>query len=154
MNVIRTSFLRNSFNSIKVQLELYSSLTSSNNIRFNSIKVQLEHSYHFICEFENQCFNSIKVQLEQIYCFILFSQNSCFNSIKVQLEQEVTDSIRDKMLFQFHKGSIRTVSYTDNVVELLSFNSIKVQLEPSRYDRSEIEKLSKFQFHKGSIRTI
>ena len=32
-------------------------------------------------------------------------------------------------LFQFHKGTIRTVRFADSLTSLLYFNSIKVRLE-------------------------
>ena len=96
---------------------------------FNSIKVQLEHS-NFRVQFEDTLFqfhkgtirtqtehekqsyqsyfNSIKVQLELINT--LQQRNvSNFNSIKVQLEHQKHFGANMKdMLFQFHKGTIRT----------------------------------------------
>ena len=53
--------------------------------------------------------------------------------------------------FQFHKGTIRTLSRKKNSLIFSYFNSIKVQLElmmPTYYDNENI-----FQFHKGTIRT-
>ena len=55
------------------------------------------------------------------------------------------------MLFQFHKGTIRTGNAYQVAVFVGNFNSIKVRLElnaavNSIYVRS-------FQFHKGTIRT-
>ena len=52
-------------------------------------------------------FNSIKVQLERLVsrgC----THHLDFNSIKVQLEHDVDYVIDTYMLFQFHKGTIRT----------------------------------------------
>ena len=54
----------------------------------------------------------------------------CFNSIKVQLEQNITAAQLAKDMFQFHKGTIRTIRCYH-----------------------QHEKYSKFQFHKGTIRT-
>ena len=45
-------------------------------------------------------------------------------------------------LFQFHKGTIRTVNVADSDAQNLYFNSIKVRLEPNvahqGYDRAII----------------
>ena len=56
------------------------------------------------------------------------------------------------LLFQFHKGTIRTVNVADSDAQNLNFNSIKVRLE---HDDKAASKLlaSLFQFHKGTIRT-
>ena len=55
--------------------------------------------------------------------------NIGFNSIKVQLEHPDTRQKIDTMLFQFHKGSIRTTKKGDVLCRITRFNSIKVQLE-------------------------
>ena len=56
------------------------------------------------------------------------------------------------LLFQFHKGTIRTPCCYIITLATSNFNSIKVQLEPevccTRLDSDSI-----FQFHKGTIRT-
>ena len=54
-----------------------------------------------------------------------------FNSIKVQLEQmHLNTQLKCILLFQFHKGTIRTFQTVSEFIdELLHFNSIKVQLE-------------------------
>ena len=52
-----------------------------------------------------------------------------FNSIKVQLELIDRSFVPRFELFQFHKGTIRTVKLIDSVCWLSNFNSIKVQLE-------------------------
>ena len=52
-----------------------------------------------------------------------------FNSIKVQLKQVSINSKGMKLLFQFHKGTIKT-SFRANLDTLeRDFNSIKVQLK-------------------------
>ena len=56
------------------------------------------------------------------------------------------------VLFQFHKGTIRTELQVLNLVSLLHFNSIKVQLEPIKSVMT-ITCTDRFQFHKGTIRT-
>ena len=53
-----------------------------------------------------------------------------FNSIKVQLELKAQKISESGLMFQFHKGAIRTDVTVDQFAELFSFNSIKVQLEP------------------------
>ena len=54
-------------------------------------------------------------------------------------------------LFQFHKGTIRTLAPLALDAALMHFNSIKVQLElvPS----TSYPNTQTFQFHKGTIRT-
>ena len=74
-------------------------------------------------------FNSIKVQLEQYINKHYNKRHIYFNSIKVQLEQVRQFSVSAKYLFQFHKGTIRTVLVRQETDNKLYFNSIKVQLE-------------------------
>ena len=53
-----------------------------------------------------------------------------FNSIKVQLELDYFNGVLPTpQLFQFHKGTIRTIGCSSSPVMVLNFNSIKVQLE-------------------------
>ena len=55
-------------------------------------------------------FNSIKVRLEPIANVIIVNKNRNFNFIKVRLEQGAIDIIQAlEGLFQFHKGTIRTM---------------------------------------------
>ena len=56
------------------------------------------------------------------------------------------------LLFQFHKGTIRTFVLVVLLQILSRFNSIKVRLEPEALDKVQYEKVA-FQFHKGTIRT-
>ena len=53
-------------------------------------------------------FNSIKVQLEHIVYKVGCHTLLYFNSIKVQLEHDAADNTVGAVLFQFHKGTIRT----------------------------------------------
>ena len=53
--------------------------------------------------------------------------------------------------FQFHKGTIRTVLKGEQEMDAFNFNSIKVRLEPFSFCFSSSSLL--FQFHKGTIRT-
>ena len=119
-------------------------------------------------------FNSIKVQLEHCgVCSVAYLTN-CFNSIKVQLERFFSRlELFAQLMFQFHKGSIRTKHGTERTHRLRCFNSIKVQLEHNfikvlisvvccfnsikvqleHSDKSFSWSRRLFQFHKGSIRT-
>ena len=97
-----------------------------------------------------------------------------FNSIKVQLELKNSSKTIVVMLFQFHKGTIRTgrtecfpnvfkvfqfhkgtIRTTPDFIRFaayINFNSIKVQLELIL--TLKICLLLIFQFHKGTIRTF
>ena len=56
-------------------------------------------------------------------------------------------------IFQFHKGSIKTVSFSTAGANLLNFNSIKVRLRLGcRF--VVVDWPMRFQFHKGSIKTV
>ena len=75
-----------------------------------------------------------------------------FNSIKVQLELILILRLTlTSLIFQFHKGTIRTFPSTVKMPCYGYFNSIKVQLEPVL--PLEQPKNKTFQFHKGTIRT-
>ena len=53
-----------------------------------------------------------------------------FNSIKVRLEPAMSAEKLNEVLFQFHKGTIRTCDLKLHKLNLGDFNSIKVRLEP------------------------
>ena len=55
------------------------------------------------------------------------------------------------MLFQFHKGTIKTIESVKNYRVLANFNSIKVQLKQISTFRNRLFYI--FQFHKGTIKT-
>ena len=74
-----------------------------------------------------------------------------FNSIKVQLKLKANDINKIEDLFQFHKGTIKTLYLVSLLSALWYFNSIKVQLKPTRYTRAHGNQ--QFQFHKGTIKT-
>ena len=75
-----------------------------------------------------------------------------FNSIKVRLELIILFQLQgDGVIFQFHKGAIRTVMGAGNDIIDFNFNSIKVRLEPHQSQPSAA--YLRFQFHKGAIRT-
>ena len=59
---------------------------------------------------------------------------------------------QSKILFQFHKGTIKTSNYPlFSTLNLSNFNSIKVRLKLILQMQNNI--LMKFQFHKGTIKT-
>ena len=58
---------------------------------------------------------------------------------------------RSSTTFQFHKGTIRTTNDPTALEHLIYFNSIKVRLE--RLNHLKLANLDGFQFHKGTIRT-
>ena len=123
---------------------------------FQFHKGSIRTNIKFLCIFLWLCcFNSIKVQLElfrkQVFLILCLS----FNSIKVQLERAFgTLSNILQLLFQFHKGSIRTLMFWNRIVFcVVSFNSIKVQLEQGIGIDWKNWRIM-FQFHKGSIRTL
>ena len=54
-------------------------------------------------------FNSIKVRLELTYDDDHLPLFSYFNSIKVRLERTPSNALKAAPVFQFHKGTIRTI---------------------------------------------
>ena len=56
-------------------------------------------------------------------------------------------------VFQFHKGTIRTLEAVKQYPTSSYFNSIKVRLEQDVMDEFR-QPPSSFQFHKGTIRTF
>ena len=75
-----------------------------------------------------------------------------FNSIKVQLKQLILFIVMLLVLFQFHKGTIKTKLLTEILVIITYFNSIKVQLKQQNLEEKYLQ--SVFQFHKGTIKTF
>ena len=76
-----------------------------------------------------------------------------FNSIKVQLEHEMSRYYTDFMLFQFHKGTIRTLFPRCNnpVPVVFQFHKGTIRTSVSSFLQPC---WSLFQFHKGTIRTV
>ena len=74
-------------------------------------------------------FNSIKVRLELSGFGKVGYHNRHFNSIKVRLERWLSIVIQFLASFQFHKGTIRTLTEASLLLVLTDFNSIKVRLE-------------------------
>ena len=55
------------------------------------------------------------------------------------------------LIFQFHKGTIKTLRQTPSQESLLYFNSIKVRLKLDPAIGAAA--ITAFQFHKGTIKT-
>ena len=56
------------------------------------------------------------------------------------------------LLFQFHKGTIKTFGNSATETRRLNFNSIKVRLKLNVIAAADV--FSVFQFHKGTIKTV
>ena len=56
------------------------------------------------------------------------------------------------LLFQFHKGTIKTILIMLTRYYSANFNSIKVRLKRQGFEGDYYP--SKFQFHKGTIKTF
>ena len=95
-------------------------------------------------------FNSIKVRLEQGVGESL-DHVGHFNSIKVRLERLHQFLVLVHVhLFQFHKGTIRTLSdLSPLALQIENFNSIKVRLE-QKLEKLEI--ICKFYFNSIKVR--
>ena len=76
-----------------------------------------------------------------------------FNSIKVRLKRKMKSKNYVSLIFQFHKGTIKTGEGTCKVERSVHFNSIKVRLKHDS-DFAEQVLAHLFQFHKGTIKTI
>ena len=98
-----------------------------------------------------------------------------FNSIKVRLKLNPEGGTSNSGTFQFHKGTIKTIGHSADVIAMLAFqfhkgtiktrssltaarmlpdfNSIKVRLKlQQKTPKKQYEQL--FQFHKGTIKTM
>ena len=60
--------------------------------------------------------------------------------------------LKEFRIFQFHKGTIRTLQRVIGFQNRYYFNSIKVQLELTSHQKLDLFGI--FQFHKGTIRTF
>ena len=78
---------------------------------------------------------------------------SDFNSIKVRLKLGAVKDGISSLLFQFHKGTIKTSPPCITISTSSNFNSIKVRLKlQGRAALLNAQNL--FQFHKGTIKTV
>ena len=98
-------------------------------------------------------FNSIKVRLEHAEAKQGDNQPNLFQFHKGTIRTMVSMWWCVALtLFQFHKGTIRTLLTNLMLMALLNFNSIKVRLEHNA-DKALGIAAGVFQFHKGTIRT-
>ena len=96
-------------------------------------------------------FNSIKVRLKpssgiKRLLDLLFQ----FHKGTIKTQQPVTSSLQGQR-FQFHKGTIKTIFLHKNTKIVTHFNSIKVRLKQTTKQRRATS--NQFQFHKGTIKT-
>ncbi len=97
-------------------------------------------------------FNSIKVQLEHLIFLRRYLPDLVFQFHKGTIRTStLLNRLNAVLAFQFHKGTIRTITRLISDIPTINFNSIKVQLEHDRVHHV-VYALS-FQFHKGTIRT-
>ena len=75
-----------------------------------------------------------------------------FNSIKVRLEHSCGNIKKCLQLFQFHKGTIRTIIGFSYVYEAPTFQFHKGTIRTEK-KKHHLSYLNTFQFHKGTIRT-
>ena len=52
-----------------------------------------------------------------------------FNSIKVRLKLDINPQVNQNLIFQFHKGTIKTLLMLFLSLRINNFNSIKVRLK-------------------------
>ena len=100
--------------------------------------------------FEN--FNSIKVRLEQAKGRLILLAKHDFNSIKVRLEPNRLSSELKNILFQFHKGTIRTQDAFVDYYNVPAFQFHKGTIRTFTSVTTSSARTT-FQFHKGTIRT-
>ena len=121
-------------------------------MNFNSIKVRLEPFCHNQQYLLLQDFNSIKVRLEHLSLILIPMSSVLFQFHKGAIRTSGNATISNSTTaFQFHKGAIRTGRSVLVLQLSRNFNSIKVRLE--RKDGQSITPFAEFQFHKGAIRT-
>ena len=96
------------FNSIKVRLKLIQDAKSQDIKIFQFHKGTIKTSVTRHREADGINFNSIKVRLKHYSIVPLTFEQYNFNSIKVRLKQNVLNSFLVIVLFQFHKGTIKT----------------------------------------------
>ena len=75
-----------------------------------------------------------------------------FNSIKVRLEHLLNIHLNKIQVFQFHKGTIRTLFPYEKVRYYAIFQFHKGTIRTRFFRITEYRK-HQFQFHKGTIRT-
>ena len=77
---------------------------------------------------------------------------SNFNSIKVRLKLYVMSAVLATMIFQFHKGTIKTdyLSVNTSLNNAFQFHKGTIKTE---YGPTTLRPHYQFQFHKGTIKT-
>ena len=98
-------------------------------------------------------FNSIKVRLKPSRQSSQHFARCHFNSIKVRLKQKADGTPIAYVVFQFHKGTIKTSVFMIIAISKTNFNSIKVRLKHEGADGVKGRPFL-FQFHKGTIKTV
>ena len=77
---------------------------------------------------------------------------SHFNSIKVRLELRREQPIAERLQFQFHKGTIRTLDTNNGRENITVFQFHKGTIRTVHPYMASVKSIQ-FQFHKGTIRT-
>ena len=99
------------------------------NPNFNSIKVRLKHNGDIYNEMVDNYFNSIKVRLKHVGRDIVL-ERKLFQFHKGTIKTMFLCKSRiNSSTFQFHKGTIKTAFYCVKLCNLRHFNSIKVRLK-------------------------
>ena len=120
------------FNSIKVRLKpLICLMVLAVTALFQFHKGTIKTGTHTSLIASSAYFNSIKVRLKPYASLSKVIVPFDFNSIKVRLKQQPDCCAECPLVFQFHKGTIKTKT-TD----------------------TGLCKVTKFQFHKGTIKTL
>ena len=98
-------------------------------------------------------FNSIKVRLKlrQKTPKRQYVQLFQFHKGTIKTLYELCNQLTTA-LFQFHKGTIKTITHFFHILNYMNFNSIKVRLKHCLVVHNSISLI--FQFHKGTIKTI
>ena len=103
--------------------------------------------------YADQNFNSIKVRLKHFTDEKVHSCFHHFNSIKVRLKHSSNILTTLMNLFQFHKGTIKTLYRSFCTFALVEFQFHKGTIKTPHRNRCLCDS-SQFQFHKGTIKTI
>ena len=117
------------FNSIKVRLKLIFNSIGFARPKFQFHKGTIKTLVQTASVATIFYFNSIKVRLKRYLSEETLGAIFNFNSIKVRLKLLPSMVIISSMLFQFHKGTIKTDYENCSKADKRNFNSIKVRLK-------------------------
>ena len=118
------------FNSIKVQLELYILSLVVSLTRFQFHKGTIRTMVSFVRVVLCPLFQFHKGTIRTEYFRVHYRHSSKFQFHKGTIRTVIVlVLVVCTMIFQFHKGTIRTWRKKRKQVQLINFNSIKVQLE-------------------------